>query len=189
MKGFQALLIIGGLLIVVGVYLAIPPTPFSATHTANIPSGANYYYQLAMDVRKGGHISGTFSELSGNTILLYVFNSAQYDAYRSGGSVLDSMFQTSGSTGSFSVAVLTPGTYYIILQHAASTANQAQNVQVSYTIDGMNLIYLGSGLGVLAAGLILAIFGYRRKRKVTPPRTVTDVVMFGQPKPETTPPA
>jgi hypothetical protein len=187
-KGFQVLLIIGGLLIIVGVYLAIPPVPFTSSHTANLPSGGNYYYELGLQVGKGGHISGTFSELSGNTIVLYLFNSAQYGAYRSG-SVYDSMFQTSGTTGSFSANVLTPGAYYIVLQHGANTANQAQNVQVSYTIDGMNLIYLGSGLGVLIVGLVLAAFGYRRKSKVTPPRAVTDVVVFGEPKPETTTPA
>jgi hypothetical protein len=46
----------------------------------------------------------------------------------------------------------------------------------------MNPVFLVSGIGLLAAGVILAVLGYARKRKVVSPRSVTDVVMFDQEK-------
>lgn len=187
MKVFQILLVLGGLLFIAGIYVIYPAIPYTSNHTVSIPSG-NYFYQLGVSVTKGGHVSGTFSELSGNTVVLYVFNQAQYDAYRNG-PVSGSMFQTSGNSGSFSVNIQSPGTYYIVLEHGASSANQVQSVQVSYVVDGMNTLYLVSGIGLLAAGILLSVLGYSRKRKVVPPRTVTDVVMFNQPKPADNPPA
>jgi hypothetical protein len=185
-KVFQLLLVLGGILFIAGIYVIYPGTPYTSNHTVSIPSGGNYFFQLGMSIQKGGHVGGTFSELSGNTIVLYLFNQAQYDSYRNG-PVSGSMFQTSGISGSFSANVPSPGTYYIVLEHGASSVNQVQNVQVSYVIDGMNPVYLVSGLGLLAAGIILAVLGYARKRKVVPPRSVTDVVMFDHPKPADNP--
>src|SRR5207244_13393849 len=94
----------------------------------------NNSYLINFNVLKASNISGTFSEISGNSITLYIFNQQQQTAYQSC-QTTDSMFSTSGSTGSFSASVLSPGNYYLVLEHGASFTDQVQNVQVSWVLD------------------------------------------------------
>src|SRR5213596_1759963 len=122
----------------------------------------------------------TFSETSGNSITLYIFNEQHQTGYQSG-QTTDNMFSTSGSTGSFSASVLSPGNYYLVLEHGASFTDQVQNVQVSWVLDGSNLALLGTGLAILATGLVFLFIGYRKMHRASPPPSVTDVVMFDQP--------
>jgi hypothetical protein len=179
-KAFQALLVIGGILVIIGIYVVYPPFPISGNYAASIPTG-NYFYRITFNILKADHILGTFSEASGNSVTVYIFNAAQYDAYRNGGFAV-SLFSTSGPTGSFSASISSPGDYYLILQHGASNTNQIQNVQVSYVIDGMNPVFLGSGIALIAAGIALGYLGYIKKRRTVAPRSVTDVILFDRPQ-------
>lgn len=97
------------------------------------------------------------------------------------------MFVTTGKTGSFSASILTPGNYFIVLQHGAASTNQIQNVTVNYLLDGSNPTVLGAGIGVLAVGVVMIFIGYRTASRAQPPPKTTDVVMFDRPKPETPP--
>jgi len=155
---------------IIGVYIVLPATTVSGDQAASINIGANYYYRITFNILKAGRISGTFSETSGNSITLYIFNQQQQTGYQSG-QTTDNMFSTSGSTGSFSASVLSPGNYYLVLEHGASFTDQVQNVQVSWVLDGSNL----------ATGLVFLFIGYRKMHRASPPPSATDVVMFDQP--------
>ena len=167
-------------MLIIGVYIVLPATAVSGDQAASINIGANNYYRITFNILKAGRISGTFSETSGNSITLYIFNQQQQTGYQSG-QTTDNMFSTSGSTGSFSASVLSPGNYYLVLEHGASFADQVQNVQVSWVLDGSNLALLGTGLAILATGLVFLFIGYRKMHGASPPPSATDVVMFDQP--------
>jgi len=110
---------------------------------------------------------------------VYIFTAGQFDLYRTS-QATDNLFKTTGSSGSFSITVSTPGTYYVVFDHAAN--NNAQDVQITYLRDGWNPIFLGTGVALIAAGIALGILGNKQRRKQEAPRKATDVVMFDQPK-------
>ena len=178
MKSFQALLIVAGILFVIGVYVIYPPLPVSDNLAANIPTG-NYYYRISFSIVKENQISGTYSVTGGTTVNVYIFTAGQFDLYRTSQST-SNIFQATGSGGSFSATVSTPGTYYVVFDHAAN--NNAQDVQITYLRDGWNPIFLGTGIALIAAGIALGILGNKQRRKQEAPRKATDVVMFDQPK-------
>jgi hypothetical protein len=179
-KAFQAFLILGGILLIIGIYLGIPPTSVTGTGNASIPAGA-YYYHFGFNVLKAGLLSGTFSEGSGNSVALYIFNAAQYSTWQHTGAV-DHMFQTFGAIGSFSASIQSPGQYYIVITHVAGTSGLIQNVQLNYSLDGTNIVFLGSAIILIVVGAALVSVGYTRKRKMDIPRTIADVTMFEAPR-------
>ena len=178
MKSFQVLLIVAGILLIAGIYVIYPPLPVSSTLAANIPAG-NYYYRIIFSIAKANRISGTFSGTGGTNVNVYILTASQFDAYKAGQST-SNLFQTTGSSGSFSATVSTPGTYYLVFDHA--TNNNAQDVQISYLLDGWDPIFLGTGIALITVGIALGILGNRQRRKQEAPRKATDVVMFDQPK-------
>ena len=179
MKSFQALLIVAGILFIIGVYVIYPPLPVSDNIAANIPTG-NYYYRISFSIVKENQISGTYSVTGGTTVNVYIFTAGQFDLYRTSQST-SNLFQATGSSGSFGATVSTPGTYYLVFDHASN--NNAQDLQITYLLGGWNPIFLGAGVALIAAGIALGILGNRQRRKQEAPRKATDVVMFDQPKP------
>ena len=178
MKSFQALVIAAGILFIIGVYVIYPPLPLSDNLAANIPTG-NYYYRIRFSIVKENQISGTYSVTGGTTVNVYILTASQFDAYKASQST-SNLFQATGSSGSFSTTVSTPGTYYLVFDHAAN--NNAQDLQITYLLGGWNPIFLGAGVALIAAGIALGILGNRQRRKQEAPRKATDVVMFDQPK-------
>ena len=166
----------------------LPATAVSNTETDTIPAGGNYFFRITFSIQKAGQISGTYSETSGNLVTLFVFNGAQLGAYRTGDNS-SRMFVTSGSSGSYSASVFSPGDYYLVLQHGSAYSGQTQSVRLTWTLDGMNPVWLGSGLSVLIIGVVLSSLGYLKRRGALPPPSATDVIMFNKPNPEGTPPA
>jgi hypothetical protein len=187
LRAFRALISLGGLLVIIGIYLVLPATAVSNTETDTIPAGGNYFFRITFSVQKAGQISGTYSETAGNSVTLFVFNNVQLDAYRTGDNS-SRMFVTSGSSGSYSASVFSPGDYYLVLQHGSAYSAQSQNVQLTWTLDGMNLVWLGIGVSVLIVGVALSSLGYLKRRGALPPPSATDVIMFNQPKPPEQPP-
>ena len=186
MRAFRALISLGGLLVIIGIYLVIPATAVSSNETDTIPAG-NYFFRITFSIQKAGQISGSYSETSGTPITLYLFNGPQLAAYKAGDDS-SRMFVTSGSTGSYSASVFSPGDYYLVLEHGAAYSTQAQNVQLSWTLEGMNPVWLALGISVLVIGVVLSSLGYLKRRGALPPPSATDVIMFDRPKPEGTPP-
>ena len=178
MKSFQALVIVAGILIIIGIYVVYPPLPVSDNLAANIPTGT-YYYRITFNIYKANQISGTYSVTGGTTVNVYIFTAGQFDLYKTS-QTTDNLFKTTGSSGSFSTSVSTPGTYYLVLDHA--TNNNAQDVQITYLLDGWNPTFLVGGIALIGVGIALGILGNRQRRKQEAPRKVTDVVVFDQPK-------
>lgn len=179
MKLFQVLLILAGIIALSGIYVVDPLGSASNSMTASIPAG-NYYYRIELSVLKGGHLSGTFNEIAGNSVSFYLFNEPDFQAYAHAGTTT-SLYATSGPNGSFSTAISSPGTYYLVLAHSTSGSNTVQNIQISYTIDGLNLEMLLIGTTLILAGVVLTVVGIRMRRRTIKPRSHTDVILFKNP--------
>ena len=186
MRVFRVLLTTGGIFLIVGVYLAIPAAAVSGNGTYSVPAG-NFYYRIIFNVQKAGRISGQFSETSGSIVTLYVFTSAQFDSYRNG-VVSQDLFAITGSSGGFSASVAFPGDYYLVIQHGASFVNQAEAVQLTWQLDGSNFFLLGLGITIFVVGVILTFLGYRLRSRGAPPPSTAGVILFDQPKSESTTP-
>ena len=167
-----------GILVTIGIYVIYPPLPVSDNITANIPTGT-YYSRIPFSIYKANQISGTYSVNGGSSVNVYIFTASQYDLYRTS-QLTDNLFKVTGSSGSFSATVSSPGTYYLVFDHA--TNNSAQDVQITYLLDGWNPIFLGAGIAMIGIGIALGVLGNRQRRKQETPRKVTDVVVFDQPK-------
>src|SRR5438093_13117026 len=98
------------------------------------------------------------------------------------------MFVTSGSTGSYSASVFSPGDYYLVLEHGAAYSSQAQNVQLSWTLEGMNPDWLALGISVVVIGVVLCSLGYLKRCGALLPPSPTYVIMFASLTPEDPPP-
>ncbi len=182
MKSFQVILAIAGILLIAGVYVIYPPLPFSNSHSLTIPEG-NYFYHIDLSITKLGHISGTFSDSSCNGIIVYVMDDGQFQNLKAGLST-SSLFSTTGTNGGFSANIVSPGSYHLVLEHDLNTAQQT--VQISYQVDGMNLVFLGTGIGLIVAGVALVLVGRRSRQRYEPPRKHSDVILFDKP-PENNP--
>jgi len=178
-KSFQAILALAGILFIIGVYVIYPPLPVSDNLAANIPTG-NYYYRITFSMVKANQISGTYSVTGGTTVNVYILTASQFDAYKASQST-SNLFQATGSSGSFGATVSTPGTYYLVFDHASNN-NAAQDLQITYLLGGWNPIFLGTGIALIVAGIALGILGNKQRQKQEAPRKATDVVMFDQPK-------
>ena len=138
MKLFQILFVFAGLFYLIGVLFAISPI-YANTKTAtfSIPSGP-YYYSMSFNLLPWGSISGSFSESAGHTVNIYILNDEQLTAYSSSGQS-QSIFSTSGPSGSFSASVSAVGRYSIVAGHGLGYEQTSQQLQVNYTVYGEGL--------------------------------------------------
>ena len=188
MKAFQAFSILGGIVVIIGVYVLIPTFPLTAHHNLTMGVGANMYLYDKFNVFKSGHLSGQFSESQGQALGVYVFTDAEYTTFTNG-YLPQGLFSSDGpASGSFSVSIPAPGNYYLIFMHGTGLENTSQTVDFSVTLDGYNPVILAAGFGLLAAGAVLVIVGYYLRNKyldklLTP--AASDVVVFDKPSPPT----
>jgi len=178
--------IIAYILIVIGLIgLAWSFQPTRGTTTAELPTGQGYYSYVKVSMWLNGHVEGNFEVTSGGgTVRFFVFDSTQYEDYSLDGVASDSMFTSTGASGSFSGDLPTTSTYYLVVDHGSTTA--AQTVEITYKVSGLDIKYLIGGAVLLAVGAVLAVVGLRMKAKAkaaTPPpaaqtQPTGEVVMF-----------
>ena len=184
MRAFQVFSLLGGLLLVIGVYLLIPSSPLTASHNGTIDVGANVYLYDKFNVFQSGHLGGQFSESQGQPLRVYVFTDSQYSTFTTG-NIPQGLFSSDGpSSGSFSVSIPSPGNYYLIFMHGVSFASSPQTISFSVSLDGYNPVVLASGFGSLAAGAASFFIGYRLRNKYLDEKATpkaSDVVMFDKP--------
>ncbi len=190
MRAFQALSIFGGLLLIGSVYLLIPPVPFTASHDSTISAGGNMYLYDKLNVLRFGHLGGSFSQPQGEGLRVYVFTESEYNAFATQ-YVPQGLFLSDGpSSGTVSVSFPGPGNYYLVFTHGTGFENSAQSLSFSITVDGLNPVILAVGLGVLGAGAVLLVVGYRLRNKHLDQISAqaSDVIMFDKPSPPPSPP-
>jgi hypothetical protein len=185
MKTFQAFTLAGGLLMIFGVYALVPSSPLAVTHDGTLAVGANEYLYDKFNVIRYGHLAGQFSELEEQPLRVFVFTDSQYAIFVSQ-YVPQGMFSAEGASGSFSVSLPSPGNYYLVFVHGTGLENSAQDLSFSANLDGYNPVILVVGFGLLAAGAVSFVLGYRLRNKYLDEKLnsrAPDVILFDKPSP------
>ena len=104
--------------------------------TANVNAGAYVDYQFIIPPNSSNiHVSGTFTVQggSGSGIIVYIFDSTNFDNYANG-SYFGALYQSSQTTTApISSNLDSNGTYYLVLDNTLSTINQTVNIQANVT--------------------------------------------------------
>jgi hypothetical protein len=164
---------VGIALIGFGLVTLVGAFPFdNSTHntTADIPAGQYVYFQLINQVVLG-HLTGSFSASPG-FVTFYIFTSDQFRSYSTTG-FADHIYESDGSSGSFSVDLPGAGNYYMVADHsrALSLQSTSQHLSLTYLFSGIAFAYLIFGIAVLVLGVALVVTGRRIRNKVR--RTVS----------------
>ncbi len=169
------------ILMAVGIAVALLGTGVLAagappsTHTGVIALTAtpNYYMRQQLDVFTGGAITVTFSVTSGGTFNVWVMTAAQHAAFIATGA-LAYLAADSGSSGTFSTALPSGGTYFVETGHGAGYENQAETGIVSSVVDAWMAGPVQVGIGILVFAAILVAIGlYYRAKPERPPGAPT----------------
>ncbi len=104
--------------------------------TANVDAGKYADYQFIIPSNSSSiHVSGTFTVQggSGSGIIVYIFDSTNFDNYETG-AYFGALYQSSQTTtSSISSNLDASGTYYLVLDNTFSTINQTVNIQANAT--------------------------------------------------------
>lgn len=172
MKRFKVLVVVGGVLLIVGILIALgSPANGSKDSTFTIPNGAGYYYQYTFSgTFAGEQIDFSYAVQSSGTVDVYVLNAAQYSSYAYDLTVTSSLYANPGTvSGTGSVAVPESGTYYLVINHGSGFASSSQDGQMSIRTSGLNVPLLAAGIVLAAAGIVLLALGYRLRTKALAP--------------------
>ena len=104
--------------------------------TANVSASAYVDYPFTIPSNSSNiHVSGTFTVQggSGTGIIVYIFDSTNFDIYENGGD-FGGLYQSGQTTtASISSNLDTSGNYYLVLDNTLSTINQTVNIQANVT--------------------------------------------------------
>ena len=104
--------------------------------TANVDAGAYVDYQFIIPPNASSiHVSGTFTVQggSGNGIIVYIFDSTNFNVYENGGD-FGGLYQSGQTTtASISSNLDTSGNYYLVLDNTFSTTQKTVNIQANVT--------------------------------------------------------
>ena len=81
-KAFQALLIAGGVVVIVGLSLVLGAFDSGQqSNLASIPAGHGWYSFIELNLGDGGVVSGAYTELTGRSVDFCVLDESQYATY------------------------------------------------------------------------------------------------------------
>lgn len=183
MRWFQVAIVIGALLALGGVYVIYPADP--AEETNNDFIDPDQYYFVELNIFWDGRLFGNYRETAGRSLRLHIYDIQQFVGFTTEPTSPVGLFSTSGSLGTFSANLPMPGKYYVILEHGPGNEQTTQTFSLTIGLDGTNAVVLALGGGLIATGVIIAVVGYRAKKKAESQKQVSpqDVVLFGQPPP------
>jgi uncharacterized membrane protein len=189
MKSTRVLAVIGYVLVILGLGAVVYQgfiANSTGTTSATIPAGGQYYvaFKTKSSMWMNAHIEGSIEVEGGETAYAYLLTSAQYQEYVYDLQPTTSLWSTHGSSGTFSVDLPGTGRYYVVANHDPGSSSIAQTVTLTYTISGINLLYVMVGAILLAVGISLSIVSLRMRKKdlgaapVSGTGSTTEVKMF-----------
>ena len=187
MKKSKISIIVGLVLILLGICLIVSAMmPAEHFEEFTIPSGDRHHvFETSTIV--GLRVEGSFEVWNFlETLTMYVFTPAQYDAYTATGAT-ESEFSMTANSGDFDVELSTMKAF-IVFEHGPLWRLFGQGVTLEYTVHGTNLTFLIGGILLAVAGVVVMVYGTRLGKKETamaPPQQQppADVMMFDQQKP------
>jgi len=131
--------------------------------------GPQLWYRIAADLASGTTIEGQFTETSGQAVNFSIMSSAQYTSF-AGGMWNGSLYWL-GEVISSSISYTTTArdTYYLVFLHGSGLNNNTQTVSFARTFTNLNPVFLVSGVGFVAIGMIDLFLAFRKAPSVRPP--------------------
>ncbi len=198
MKAFKVLVVLGGILLILGIIVALgAQTSLSRDSTFSIPSGSGYYYVYTLSgMFTGEQVTFSYSVVSSGTVDVYFLTAAAYSTYSFDLTVPSSLYANPGAiAGSGTVSIPADGTYYLVVNHGSGYSGFAQSGGMTIGASGLNVTVLGIGIGLAIVGIALLAVGYRMRSKAqpvprgyVPPSQVTMFPPSGQGLPPSPPP-
>jgi len=195
MRKFAILLVLGGILLVAGIWLSITGVYSSPQDEVfSIPAGWDYYYVFEMHLFSGATLKGDYTVTSGTPIDLFIFDDVQYLEYSYSGSA-PCLYEVKGMSGSFSMSPANAGMYYVVLDHGPGYDNSTQSGRITLHITGTDMLCLGPGIFLLIVGILLMVAGAKLKKQEVVPvspepfqRDQSGVLYYQDAKPPSRPP-
>jgi hypothetical protein len=154
---------IGIFMLPIGVVAIVGDQPHTGTFSFTVPSGLYYYFRL--HVSNGGRVSGSFVEVQGLPLAVYVFDQQQYEEYQAFRTSTSLFSATNLSHGTYEASVPAPGNYYVVLDHAIGYYSTPEQVSLTVRVDGTNLPYqVLESLAPIGVALLVAAFFLRRRK-------------------------
>jgi hypothetical protein len=102
--------------------------------TANVDAGAYVDYQFILPPNSSNiHVSGTFAVQGGSGIMVYIFDSTNFNTYETGGD-FGGLYQSGQTTAALISSNLdSNGTYYLVLDNTLSKIAQTVNIEANVT--------------------------------------------------------
>ncbi len=171
MKAFKVLVVVGGVLLILGIILALgASTDDSRSSTFTIPGGSAYYYAYTFSgMFTGEQLTFNYDVSSSGTVDVYLLDAAAYGTYSYDLTVPSSLYASPGSVvGGGTVSIPADGTYYLVINHGNGYSGIAQAGQMTIHASGLNVTLLAVGIGFAVVGVVLLALGYRMRSKAQP---------------------
>ncbi len=169
--GAELLLFIVGLFVVAGSLggVALAHGVSALNEGVTIDSGWDHYVVFNFDLFGGGRLSGKFAEYWGQLLEVYLFNDAQYVAYRHL-ATSGHLWNTTSASGNISVELPWSGGFHLVFAHGLGHSGDAEFVQLSVRVDGFSGTGLLISLTFLTVGVIVVVAGvvFRELRRRHP---------------------
>lgn len=191
-RAWKALLVIGGILLVIGAGVFYSSFATRTTETHSIPAGDRWYVYFEFNVMTGGSLFVDYASTGSGVIDVFLFTAAQYATYSDQGvsSALHSV--VGASEGDFEISLPGSGRYFLAIDHGSGFENVEQSFRATIRLLGIDPAWFYGGIALLALGAVLVVVGLMRKRKAVrtaqtmPPRT--DVTFYPEQRPPEPPP-
>jgi len=161
---FRILLIVGGVLGLAGLSLVVSSFGSSVSSTTSIPPGPIWYMYYQFTVLGAGTLRGDYQETTGGSVNLFVLTEAQYESYRTGTNTGSLWSLGSSKGGTIDVALPGSGRYFLVADHGTSYERVQQVVRFSLHLTGIDPTVFVAGVGLLWAGIVVAVFGVLKRR-------------------------
>lgn len=171
MKAFKVLVVLGGILVVIGLLLAVgAPKTLSKDSTFAFPGGAGYYYEYTLSgMFTGEQLTFNYVLNSTGSVDVYLLSADGYSSYSYDLTVPSSLYANPGSTsGAGSVVIPADGTYYLVVNHGSDSSALAQSGQMTIRATGLNVTVLAVGIALMVIGAVVLAVGYRMRSKAQP---------------------
>ena len=165
LRVFRILLVVGGVLGLAGLSLVASSFGSSASSTTSIPAGPVWYMYYEFNVLGPGNLRGDYQETTGGALDLYVLTEAQYQSYRAGTNIGSLWSLGSSNAGTIDVSLPGSGKYFLVADHGTSYERVQQVVRFSLHLSGIDPTTFTAGMGLLGAGVVVAVLGILKRRK------------------------
>ena len=171
LRSLSFVVMVMGLLLVLGgaslLVSASQARHFS--YTFILPAQATRYQHIQINVLTAGAIDVSFE--SNYAITIWVMTEAQHTQFLQTGQA-QSIGQDTGTSGGFTAALPSGGTYFVEIGHGSGYETTAETGVVRLSLSGLDPTLSVGGLGCVVGGTILAVVGFlyrgvAKKREAT----------------------